>query len=308
MLPAHAIRVALATVTATALLTGCGAGGTTSSPSSAAGPGPSSSAVAAATGPCGRRAQPLRHVVWVVLENHAYDQVIGSADAPYINGLAASCGLATRFTAEGHPSLPNYIAMTSGSTQGITDDDGPGAHRLAVPSIFSQLGARWRAWQESMPGACALSDSGNYAVRHNPAVYYTGVRRACTAQDRTLRGGASPSAAFTFVTPNLCHDMHSCSVRAGDRWLAGWLPGLLRSRAYRSGSTVVFVTWDEDDGSAGQHIPTLVLSPGTRRGTRSATPFNHYSLLRTTEEILGVPGRLGAAAGATSMRSAFGLG
>ena len=132
-------------------------------------------------------------------------------------------------------------------------------------------------------------------MRHNPATYYTGVRGPCRAQDVPLRG-AQATAAFTFVTPNLCHDMHSCPVQDGDRWLASFLPRLLRTSGYRSGSTVVFITWDEDDGAAHQHIPTLVVSPDTRPGTRSATAFDHYSMLATTEDLLGLPrlGRRGA--------------
>jgi phosphatidylinositol-3-phosphatase len=258
---------------------------------------------------CGTRsARPVRptHVVWIVMENQGYSSVIGSRSAPYINRLARSCGLATRFSAEAHPSLPNYVAMTSGSTQGVSDDADPSSHRIGAPSIFSQLGSRWQALEESMPHACALSNSGQYAVRHNPATYYVGVRAACARQDVPMRG-AQATAPFTFVTPNLCHDMHSCSVRDGDRWLQGWLPRLLRTPPYRSGSTVVFLTWDEDDGGAHQHIPTLVLSPDTRPGTRSATAFDHYALLGTTEDLLGVP-RLGAAAQAPSMSTAFGLG
>ena len=258
---------------------------------------------------CGTRAgrpAKVRHVVWIVMENEAYAGVIGSRSAAYVTRLAHSCGLATRFTAEAHPSLPNYIAMTSGSPQGVSNDDGPAKHPLAVPTIFSQLGPRWRAYAESMPGACALRNAGSYAVRHNPATYYVAIRDQCRAQDLPLRGAPAPAAAFTFVTPNLCHDMHSCPVRDGDRWLASWLPRLLRSRQYRDGSTVVFITWDEDNGSAGQHIPTLVLSPDTRRGTRSAAPFDHYSMLATTEDLLGLP-RLGRASHATSMAGAFGL-
>jgi phosphatidylinositol-3-phosphatase len=157
-----------------------------------------------------------------------------------------------------------------------------------------------------MPGACTLSNVRSYAVRHNPATYYAGIRPECRAQDVPLRGAPAPAAAFTFVTPNLCHDMHSCPVRDGDRWIATWLPRVLRSRQYRDGSTAVFITWDEDDGSSGQHIPTLVVSPDTRQGTRSPTPYDHYSLLATTEDLLRVP-RLGSAARATSMAGAFGL-
>ncbi|MEA2384875.1 MAG: phosphatidylinositol-3-phosphatase [Solirubrobacteraceae bacterium] len=271
---------------------------------------PASGSVPSTAGICGTRAaRParIRHVVWIVMENQAYSRVIGSRAAPYLNRLATSCGLATRFFAEAHPSLPNYVAMTSGSTQGISDDAGTSAHRLPAASIFSQLGTGWRAMEESMPHACTLSDAGQYAVRHNPAAYFVGVRSQCGAQDLPLTGSPRPTAPFTFVTPNLCHDMHSCPVRDGDRWLAGWLPRLLRTPEYRSGSTAVFITWDEDDGAARQHIPTLVLSPETRSGTRSATRFDHYALLATTEDILGVP-RLGAAAGAPSMRAPFGLG
>jgi hypothetical protein len=293
------------TIVAAVAIAGCGSSSSSSASTTAA----VSARVPSTAHACGTdAARPVRptHVVWIVMENQGYSSVIGSRSAPYINRLARSCGLATRFSAEAHPSLPNYVAMTSGSTQGIKNDNGPGSHRIGAPSIFSQLGARWQALEESMPRACALSNSGRYAVRHNPAAYYTGVRAQCARQDVPMRG-ARVSAPFTFVTPNLCHDMHSCSVREGDRWLQGWLPRLLRTRQYRSGSTVVFVTWDEDNGSAHQHIPTLVVSPDTRPGTRSAAAFDHYALLGTTEDVLGVP-RLGAAAHAASMSASFGLG
>src|SRR5207253_163666 len=103
--------------------------------------------------PCGiASAAPSRwdHVVWIVFENKTYSEIIGSANAPYINSIAKRCGSASNFFAEAHPSLPNYVAMTSGSTQGITDDHDPSAHPLNVASIFSQLGAGWRSLEESM--------------------------------------------------------------------------------------------------------------------------------------------------------------
>ncbi|HEV8104493.1 MAG TPA: hypothetical protein VGP69_12245, partial [Gaiellaceae bacterium] len=90
-------------------------------------------------------------MIWIVMENHSYGQIIGSHDAPYLNSLAHKCGLAANFSAESHPSLPNYVAMTSGSTQGISDDGDPSEHQLSVQSIFSQLGGGWRALDESMP-------------------------------------------------------------------------------------------------------------------------------------------------------------
>jgi hypothetical protein len=270
-----------------------------------------------ASTPCGTATSaPTQwdHVVWIVFENKAYSQVVGSSNAPYINSIAGKCGSASSFYAEAHPSLPDYIAMTSGSTQGITDDAGPSSHPLSVASIFSQLGSGWKSLQESMPSNCALSSASPYVVRHNPAAYYTNIRTACQSQDVPLGSTPDVSARFTFITPNLCHDMHSSScgtdaaseVKNGDTWLSGMLPKILGSPTYQAGRTAIFITWDEDDSSASQHIPTLVVAPSTPPATKVGTTFNHYSLLRTTEEMLGL-GSLGNAAKAASMRSAFHL-
>jgi phosphatidylinositol-3-phosphatase len=236
-----------------------------------------------------------QRVVWVVMENHSYEQIIGNVtSAWYINQLAGLYGSATQMFAESHPSLPNYIAMTSGSTQGITDDSGPGSHLLTVPNIFTQLGAQARSLEESMPFYCDKSDATPYAVRHNPGAYYVNWSQ-CGTNDEPL--GATPdiSAKFTFITPNLCHDMHSnnCSgssnvILQGDQWLESFIPTLLSTSQYQSGDTAIFLTWDEDSGSNGNHIPTIVITPTV--GFRMVgTPFTHYSMLRTTEEILGLP-------------------
>jgi hypothetical protein len=259
--------------------------------------------------PCGvtTTVPAWQHVVWIVMENHAAGQVVGSPSAPYLNGIAAKCGYATNFYAESHPSLPNYIAMTSGATQGVNDDAAPSAHPLNVPSIFSQLGADWKSLQESMPSNCAKTSSGQYAVKHNPAAYYTNIAAACAAQDVPLGSTPDVSAKFTFITPNMCSDMHDCSVATGDSWLGTWVPKILDSAEYRSGTTAVFITFDEDDSSANNHVATLVLAPTTPAGHTDAGSFNHYSMLRTTEEMLGLPVTLGGAVGAMSMRSAFHL-
>ncbi|HMC69583.1 MAG TPA: hypothetical protein VKJ07_10545, partial [Mycobacteriales bacterium] len=118
-------------------------------------------------GSCGTRVgqQPLidQRVVWIVFENKSYGAIIGNPDAPYLNSLAAACGVATNYFAVGHNSLPNYIALTSGGTQGVADNDPPSAHHLAVPSLFSQLGTAWQAKNESMPSNCGLTDAYPYA-------------------------------------------------------------------------------------------------------------------------------------------------
>jgi phosphatidylinositol-3-phosphatase len=279
-----------------------------SGPAPAPAPAPSGGTPTAAK-PCGLTTSPpaWQHVVWIVMENHASGQIIGSSSAPYLNGLKSKCGYASNFYAESHPSLPNYIAMTSGSTQGITDDNPPSSHPLNVPSIFSQLGGGWKSLQESMPSNCALTSSGTYAVKHNPAAYYTNIRPACSTQDVPLGSTPDVSAKFTFITPNLCSDMHDCSVSTGDSWLGTWVPKILDSAAYTSGTTAVFITFDEDDKSDNNHIATLVLSPSTPAGMTDSGSYNHYSMLRTTEEMLGLPVTLGGAVGAMSMRAGFHL-
>jgi hypothetical protein len=274
-------------------------------------PSPTATATpdAAAAGPCGTASTPparYDHVVWVVMENKAYSSVIGSASAPYENRLAGQCASAVNFFAETHPSLPNYIAMTSGSPQGITDDAAPSSHPLNVPSIFSQLGRRWRSLQESMPSNCLLTKSGRYAVKHNPAAYYTNIRAGCGALDVPLTDSPDISARFTFVTPNLCNDSHDCTVATGDAWLKTFLGKVFAGSEYQAGKTAVFVTWDEDDTSHSNHIATLVAAPSVAPGTAPTATFGHYSMLRTTEAMLGLR-FVGAARTAKSMRPAFGI-
>ena len=257
------------------------------------------------------------------MENKPYDAVIGSSAAPYETELAAACGLATNYNGVTHPSLPNYIAATSGSTHGITDNEPPSSHPLDVPSIFSQVkatGRTWRGYMESAPGPCPLTSNGLYVVKHDPAPYYTGIRSDCAVWDvpmgttdggnflTDLTGGTLP--AFSFLTPDLCNGTHDCPVSTGDAWLRSWFSKILASPTYLAGRTVIFLTWDEDDGSAANHIPLIVVSPSTVAGTRSGTRFDHYSLLKTTEQLLGITTFLGHAgdAGTSSMVSAFNLG
>jgi hypothetical protein len=168
-------------------------------------------------------------VIWIWMESHSFAQVIGSPSAPFINALAHAYGLATNYAAVSHPSLPNYIAATSGGTWGSFDDGTPSAHPLRVESIVEQARSA-ASYEEGMPSRCALTSTGTYAIKHNPEAYDVGVRGACRSDNRPL--GAGPGSPFpralhrgwlpalTFVTPNLCNDMHDCPVATGDRWLA----------------------------------------------------------------------------------------
>ena len=255
--------------------------------------------------PCGVVTKTTtRHVVWIVLENLGYS-VVGSRAAPYFNSLASRCSLATNYLAVSHPSLPNYIALTSGSTQGIADDNEPSSHPLAVANIFSELKGSWRAYDESMPAPCDRVTSGSYAARHNPAVYYTNLP-SCSRDDLPLTAPLDLSAAFTMITPNVCNDMHSCPVTTGDIWLKKYVATIIASSQYQSRSLVLFVTFDENVESATNRVPTIVVGPSVPRGAHIDTLFTHYSLLRSTEALLHVP-VLGGARSASSMIQAFHL-
>lgn len=270
--------------------------------------------VSAATGsksiptssPCGQKGTAhYNHVVWILLENVGYS-VIGSRSAPYLNALTAACGLATHDYAVSHPSLPNYVALTSGSTQGIADDSEPSAHPLSVPSIFSELGNNWSSLVESMPSRCDHVTSGEYAARHNPVVYYSSLSASCPRNDVPLSIPLDLVKAFTFIAPNICDDMHSCSVATGDRWLQRIVPSILASSQYQSRSLALFITFDENNSQSSNRVPTWVIAPSVPRGVRVGVRYTHYSLLRTSESLLHVP-LLGHARNAPSMVGPFHL-
>jgi phosphatidylinositol-3-phosphatase len=283
---------------------------------------------AKAAGPCGTTTTvpSYQHVIWIWFENHSYSDIVGSTSAPYFNQVASECGVATNYHNLSHPSLPNYVGAPSGldvsSLKAFKSDCNPSKKcSSSGPSIFGQ-GETWKAYEESMPSNCAPSNSGEYAVRHNPPPYFTALT-TCSTNDvpytqlaADLASNALP--AFSFITPNLIDDMHDGTIAQGDSWLSSNLPAILASQAYTSGTTAVFVTFDEGTGGkSGEdcstntadnscHVLTIVISPSTPAGSTSATLFNHYSLLATTEQLLGLPA-LGQAASATTMTAAFNL-
>lgn len=284
-------------------------------------------------GPCGQSSVPTyHHVVFVVLENHSYGSIIGSSSAPFINGLAAQCGLATNYHSTTHNSLPNYLALTSGlsvsALQPFVNDCLPSVCTTSASSIFGQLGSSARSYEESMTSNCEKGNDGEYAPKHNPEAYYSSLS-GCSSSDVPLGtlsssallddlGNDATAPAFSFVTPNLCDDMHDCSVSTGDSWLSSWINAILGTAAYKAGDTAVFVTFDEGEpASAGEdcaanpgdescHVATLVIAPSVPLGAQVGTAYTHYGLLATAEDLLGLP-RLGQAASATSLVSGFNL-
>jgi len=279
-------------------------------------------AISAMTGPLilGSAASvpSFNHVFVVIMENHSYGQIIGSSSAPYINGLAKSYGLATNYHAVSHPSLPNYLALTGGSTFGITTDCAPSSCPVNAVNLADRIegaGRTWRAYMESMPSACDVSTSGTYAVKHNPFVYFNDIRTnaaRCAADDvqytqlSTDLASASTTPNFVWITPNLCNDMHDCSITTGDNWLKANLPTIFNSAAWTGGNSVLFLTWDEDSGTSGNQVATLVISPAVPTGFRSSSAYTHYSLLRTIETAWGLASLTGNDSNASPMADFFG--
>ena len=246
--------------------------------------------------------------MWIWFENKPDVAVLGSPEAPYLNRVARQCGTATDYRGITHPSLPNYLAATSGSTHDVRDDGGPDAHPIDGPSLFGQVaaaGMQWRSYQEALPQACARRSQGRYAVKHDPAAYYTELRARCAQWDVPLDAltadlAAGTLPAFAFVTPDLCNDTHDCPISTGDQWLSQVLPTILRSPAYMDGTVAVFVTYDEDDSGHDNRIPFVAIAPSIPAGTVFPAPADHYTLLRTTESLLGLP-PLGEAASAQTL-------
>jgi hypothetical protein len=293
--------------------------------------------VASQAQPCGTRTRPPRkydHVIWIWMENHGYSQIVGSTDAPYINSLIAGCGLATNYHNITHFSLPNYLGAVTGlplsQLQPFLLDCNPGATcSITGDSLFAHVPS-WKAYEESMPSNCATTGGAPYAVRHNPPPYLTSLT-GCSTFDvpytelqTDLDNDTLP--AFAFITPNSINDMHDGSdpgaIQAGDTWLSTELPKILNSAAYQNNKTAVFVTFDEGEFGAGFsvgedcarnivddscRVATIVISPTTRPGTLSARLFNHYSLLRSTQRMLGIRRLLGLSRTAHGMRPAFRL-
>ncbi|HEX5466476.1 MAG TPA: alkaline phosphatase family protein [Candidatus Limnocylindrales bacterium] len=239
------------------------------------------------------------------MENHTASQIVGRpGQAPFLDTLASTYGLATDYRAITHPSEPNYLALTSGGTQGVTDDD---VHDLDAPSLFSQLGSRWRAWQQDYPvgegcftGAKASGPvdlvglAGTYVRKHDPAISYRSVSgdRGQCALIQPLAGFDPAAAAFALITPNLENDMHDGTVAEGDAFLRAFVPRITGSAAFAGGG-VLLITFDEGAGTD-NHVATVMVRAGMPHGFRATAPADHYSLLRTTEDLLGLP-CLGAA-------------
>src|SRR6266849_11144977 len=252
----RAVKSSLVLALALATLSACGPGRVANLPS----PYPTSHsrhAPSPTPSPLPTPKQNTAHVFVIVMENRSYSQAITGT---YIAGLASKYAVATNYHGVTHPSLPNYLAMTSGSTWGVADD---GWHALPAGGLGAQLtnaGVTWRAYMEGMGNGCFRSGYP-YALKHNPFAYYGG---ACPANVVPFTGFAHDMAGdvprFVWITPGLCSDGHDCSTAVADAYLARTVPQSLATTAWQQGGALC-ITWDEGEDSYNS-VLTLVIQPG----------------------------------------------
>lgn len=236
------------------------------------------------------------HVVVVVMENHSYAEIIGNtAEAPYINSLAAAGANFSQSFAVEHPSEPNYLDLFSGSNQGVTDDSCP--HTFSTDNLGSQLiGANltFIGYAESLPVSdptvCTYGTHG-YARKHNPWVNFSNIPAASNQPFSAFPTDFSTLPTLAFVVPNLCSDMHDCSIASGDAWLAGHIDAY--AQWARTHNSLLVLTWDEDDRSESNQIATIFAGALVVPATYSET-IDHFTVLATLEAIYGLDAIAGA--------------
>jgi hypothetical protein len=235
------------------------------------------------------RVPRLAHAVVIVFENHERGDILASGAAPSFTRLASLYAQATDYRAVSHPSLPNYLALVSGSTHGVTNDctECP----QSGPTVGSQLSARhrtWAAYAEGYPG------SARFVKRHVPFLYFRGGAAHVLPLQRF---NPRKLPAYSLVVPDLCNDMHDCSITTGDRWLRHFIVPLLTVK-----DTAIFIVFDEGttDAGGGGRVALVVAGTAVRPHTVFGAATSHYGLLRTIESALGLP-LLGQARSATPL-------
>ena len=268
------------------------------------------------------------HVFIILMENHNWSSILGSASAPYINGTILPIASHTDQYYNPpsiHPSEPNYIWIEAGTNFGVTNDNPPSSNQQSSTAhLVTQLkaaGISWKTYQENITGTtCPTTDSPPYYVKHNPFAFFTDVTGSsnptCTSVMRPFTELATDLANqtvahYNFLTPNICDDMHdSCaptsnSIKQGDNWLSQNLSMILASAAYQNNGLVI-ITWDEGEGGSDGPIGMIVLSPMAKGGGyHNALHYTHSSTLRTFQKIFGVRPLLGGAANALDLSDLF---
>jgi|SRR5579859_664787 len=231
------------------------------------------------------------HVVVVIFENHGYAGIIGDACCPYLNQLAKASALMTRSFAVTHPSQPNYLALFSGSNQGVTDDTcPPPGSPFATPNLGQQLldaGFSFTGFAEDLPDTGAINCSAStYALKHVPWAEFSNVPSEDSQPFSSFPADFSTLPTVSFVTPNLCNDMHDCGPDTGDAWLSSQLDSYVQWA--EDNNSLFIVTFDEDDYHGTNQIFTFFTGPMVQPGQYNER-INHYNVLRTLEALYGLP-------------------
>jgi phospholipase C len=234
----------------------------------------------------------FQHMVVVVLENTNYDEAM---QQPFMASLAQKGALLSNFQAESHPSQPNYIAMVSGSTQGVNGDGNVNLAARHLGDLLEEKGYDWKAYAEGYPGNCFLgAKSGKYARKHVPFLSFRNVQgdaarcaKVVNARqfDADVAAGSLP--AFSFYAPDLDNDGHDTGAAYADRWLRTRFEHLLTTPSFAA-DTLFVLTFDENDDMFGEsssnQVFTALVGPMVRGGSNLSDSLNHYSLLRLAED------------------------
>jgi len=241
------------------------------------------------------------HVVIVMEENHSYSDVIGdTADAPYINSLASQGALLTSSFGVTHPSEPNYMALFSGNTDGLTADTCPVSEstKANLGSELLAAGDTFKGYSEGLPKTGSTTcTSGNYARKHSPWINFSAIPTSDSLPFTSFPSSSNYASlpTLSFVIPNLNDDMHNGTIAEADSWLK------TNMSAYatwaKANNSLLIVTWDEDDYTENNQIPTLFVGQSVKPGTYDET-VNHYNVLATLEQMYGLT-EVGASTTAT---------
>jgi hypothetical protein len=265
---------------------------------------------------------PINTVFVILMENHNWSDIT-PAVAPYIRNTLMPMGAHAEqyFNPPGiHPSEPNYIWLEAGDNLGVTNDNDPSVNHQSTTShlatLLNSAGISWKAYEEDIDGTtCPLVSVNRYAPKHDPFVFFDDVTNTnnpnsafCISHIRPYTEFAADLqnntvARYNFITPNLCNDMHDCSVTTGDTWLSQQLPAIFASQAYKNGGAI-FITWDEGEGGDGP-IGMIVLSPFAKTNYSNTIHYTHSSMLRTVQQIFNVGPFLRDAANATDLSDFF---
>ena len=234
------------------------------------------------------------HIVVVIEENHADTSIIGNAEAPYINSLASSGALFTESYATHHPSQPNYLALFSGSDQGVIDDACPPAGSpYASDNLAAQLiaaGKTFVGYSQGLSAAgspeCDNGGSLGYQRKHNPWVNFSNVPAEANQPFTSFPADFSTLPTVSFVVPNQLYDMHDGTIAQGDAWLQENIDSY--AQWAQTHNSLLIVTWDEDDYVDDNKIVTIFIGQQVKPGTYTET-INHYNVLRTIEDMYGLP-------------------